>query len=239
MSALIDVVSAILWIRVAEQWFSEEVVRAATVLYLFSPLVVLDSSVAGQNQVWISLMLAISMGQLIRVREWLSGIVMGLASIAVKVLAALFAPVLWFGAKRRLGWTIGFLLTLGLALVPLAAIGGNVLFPLQNQGKAISSGNLPFLLSATGLDIARHSTSLNAVGISTLLGMLILAHRRYSNCREAWRLVPWISFMAFLLVFCSKKREPIICVLPSSRSVSQLLWPSAADGAASSMSSSA
>jgi hypothetical protein len=145
------------------------------------------------------------MDQLIRLRECLSGVVMGLASIAVKVLAGLFAPVVWLGARRRFGWAIGFSLTVVLAFVPLAATGGNVLFPLQNQGKATSSGNLPFLMSATGLDIVRHSAFLNAVGVSVLIATLVLAYRRYSSCRDPWRLIPWISFMAFLLVFCSKK----------------------------------
>ncbi len=78
-----------IWLAVSRRWFKEKTTRIATLLYVTSPIPLLNVGMKGQNQVWVAFLLVISLWLLTR-RDTISGFVQGFSLIAIKVLSLLF-----------------------------------------------------------------------------------------------------------------------------------------------------
>lgn len=93
LSVLCELASLPFWFAVSRRGFGERVTRDATVLYLWNPLLLCATPLGGQNHVWLSLTLAISLHLLGRRKDLASGLVFGAGVVIVKFLSLLHAPV--------------------------------------------------------------------------------------------------------------------------------------------------
>ena len=212
-SIIIELISIPLWLAVARRWFSERVTRTATLLYILSPIPLLNVALNGQNQVWQALLLAIAL-LLLAKRDFTSGFAFGLTIAAVKALGLLFAPVLWLFARGRMVWLVGFVLLPAWVYAILIIGGVDVLVPIRVQGMHVTSGNLFYLLSVTGLDLellAMKSASTAALFVA-LMAVFLIAWGRGVRARP--RNVVFLTALVLLtMLLVSKKAYTSYLVL--------------------------
>ncbi|MCZ6835700.1 MAG: hypothetical protein O7G85_08000, partial [Planctomycetota bacterium] len=84
----IELISIPLWLGVSRRYFSEQTTRTATILYVLSPVPLLNIAMNGQNQVWISLFLVIALWLLAR-KDFASGFLFGISLALIKLLGLL------------------------------------------------------------------------------------------------------------------------------------------------------
>lgn len=159
-STIVELLTFPIWLRVGRAAFDEVTVRRAAVLYIFNPVVIGSVVIDGQNQIWLSLLLALSLLAIISQRRVLSGIYLGLSVVAVKFLALLFAPILFLSARKRTNWLLSFLIIPIIAYGVVLLLGGHPLDSAQVQVTDHSSGNLPYLLTVTGINVTNANQSL-------------------------------------------------------------------------------
>jgi hypothetical protein len=209
----IELASASLWFKLGARIAGETTLRAAALLYAFSPLPLLNVAVSGQNQVWVSAGLALALGALVARREVLSGLAIGLTAIAVKFLVLLFSPALGLASRRRFRWGAGCAAApvATLAIAPVAAL--DLREPLRLEAVRRSSGNAWLLLDAFGVGGSSVNVRLcvTAVLVGTAAVVLALASRRVRRdglwatraitlMLAAFLLVSWKSYTHYLVM---------------------------------------
>jgi hypothetical protein len=194
------------WLAIARRLVPEAEARAATVLYVCSPLCLLNVAVAGQNQVSLSLWLGVALLLLCAGRDAASGFVLGASTVVVKFLGALFAPALLLFSPRPARWVLGAAVLPALALAGLVAAGIDPLATLRFHGGDESSGNLPYLLTAFGPDYRAPEVraACQAAGLLALAALLLWAWWRLD--RGDRRNAVWLSAALLLtLLLVSRK----------------------------------
>ena len=213
---VLEVLSVPLWLRVGRQHFEEPVVRGAALLYAAAPVPLVNVALNGQNQVWISLLLAISLLALAR-RDTVSGIAQGVVLVAVKLLGLLYVPVLWLFARRRTMWTIGFVAPIVVVYGACLAAGltwDELLVPIRIQGDLMTAGNLGYFLSIIGLD-PRAPSLQRATTVLTMLGLaavFLVSWRRGAAQRPA-NVIHLLTLVLITLLFLFKKSYPSYLVM--------------------------
>jgi hypothetical protein len=208
---LLELVALPLWLNFARSAFDERTVRRATIVYCLNPFAQLTIPLAGQNHVWLAFFLALGLS-LTAARRRFDGLVSGagfaLATVFVKWLALLYAPVLFLHSRRRLAWLLGLVLPIALLYGAWSGLYGadTVLGNLRFHAGHHSSGNLPYLLTFVGLDLADPDTSrwLGVAGLAVLATVFLIPAIRLGHFDEraaACMLV--VVTLAFLIV--SKK----------------------------------
>jgi len=102
--------------------------------------------------VWVAFAIASCLWLVTAGEYFLSGLVMGVALCSIKALVGWFVLPLVAASRRR------FRACLGLSALPVAVYGWlavhhvDVLQPLRAESRAVTSGNLPYVLSAAGLN---------------------------------------------------------------------------------------
>jgi hypothetical protein len=131
---------------------------------------------------------------------------LGVATVATKFLSLLFAPIFFLHSNRRAVWTLCFA---ALPLVGYGTIwigGGNPLKQVAFQAFDLSSGNLPYLLTITGIDLKNPISSLACnLASFALLASIFLAVFLRSGPRTARSLVLACGWVLILLMIVSKK----------------------------------
>ena len=197
-AVLADVLNCLIWRAIARAVFDAHRARLAIVLYICSPIALLNVALDGQNQVLVSLLIGGSILALARKRYILAGALFGFAFGAVKLLAALFAPPIWAAAGSRRRWSAAALIVIAAVFGAAAAAGADILMPARLEAGLATSGNLPYLLGgASGLRPAPHmiQAALAAACIGLAAAMLAL-HKRSPGELDV---SAWIA--AFLLLF--------------------------------------
>lgn len=147
----LELASLPIWIAVARRSFSDRTARTATILYVTSPLALLNVAMYGHNNIWHALLFAVALWLLGR-RDDASAAAFSLAALVSKFLSLLFAPILWLFAKSRTRWTLGFALVYGgINLGFFSRVGTSLFWPVLYQGEELTSGNLIYLASAFGV----------------------------------------------------------------------------------------
>jgi hypothetical protein len=153
LAIALELVAAPVWLAIARDMGGEAVARRAALLYVLSPVPLVNVAVNGQNQVWVATGLALAIRALLGRRDVLSGLVLGGVAGGVKFLALLFAPALALTARRPVAWSVACAAA-PLALLVLGRLGSlDVLLPVRLEAPLYSSGNLPFLLGLLGVDL--------------------------------------------------------------------------------------
>jgi hypothetical protein len=203
-----------LWIRAGRRVLDEGSVRIATLLYLTSPIPLLNVAMNGGNQVWVAPFLAACAGLLARRDAW-AGAALGCAVIAVKLLGAIFAPIAWLFARRRAHFALGFAAPLALAYAAAFAwAGARAIQGQRYEAGQITPGNLYFQLSALGVGLENPLLAAASLAVLIGAGALGLAYLWRAGAGADLARLPAalaIALLAFLLL--SKKSYPTYLVL--------------------------
>jgi hypothetical protein len=138
----------LLWLKMAREWFSEERMRIAALLFITSAIEIQYIAIDGQNNIIVAVLLSLAIFFISRNRSLLSGFCLGFGIALVKFLPVLYAPAFLPVYKARWRWLIG----MAVGCVPIYAIFSRmhlpITQPLQVEGAMRSAGNLPFLFEA-------------------------------------------------------------------------------------------
>jgi hypothetical protein len=206
VAVLLEVLSFPIWLRVARMAFTEMQTRRAAALYALNPLAITTVVIAGQNHVGISLLLALSLLEMLKGRESWSGMYLGFSIIGINFLSLLFAPILFLAARRRIIWAVSFL------IFPIAGYGAVTMLGAHPFDQVVfhayysSSGNLPFLLSAGGLMLTGPHLRLitDVVAFLALCGIFLAALRCF-GLPDAPRVVLFCGFVLLVMLILSPK----------------------------------
>jgi hypothetical protein len=150
LSMLFEVGAFCAWIPVVGNMLGQAQMRTAAIMYLASPVPLVNVVIGGQNQVWVSLFLALSFYALWLKRETWSGLALGLSIIFVKILPLIFLPAVLVSASKRRRWFLGFLALPIIVYGYLLVRGINIVAPLLHENLDRTSGTLPFVLTLFG-----------------------------------------------------------------------------------------
>ncbi len=202
---LLELCALYFWIALAEETFGKIISCQAALLYVFNPLSLVNTAVFGANQVWLALLLAISLAVLYKRRALLSGIMLGAGLVMVKALAVLCVPAMLAATVEKKKWLAGFLL-------PVLSVTGiclllhiDVLAPLSIESLRYTSGNLPYLFSLAGIDNTMGSVHLlSYLLLACLLVIMFLLAYQKNLCADKRSSIHLISLtmVLFMLVSC-------------------------------------
>ena len=206
-SILVEGFSLFFWIGYARILKTTTAVRRAVLLYITCPLILMNVAFNGQNQIWIAFFLGLSVYLLVRKYAFWSGLIYSGSIVLVKFLALLFTPCLFFLAKARIKWALGF------GSLPLLVYGYcysqglDVLAPFKAESLLTSAGNIPFLVtSILGLRNGLTAESglvqfiFYLVLISFFLGLIFLILKdRLLNDPKQFAIVLTCFFALFML----------------------------------------
>jgi len=202
---LIEAISLPLWLRAGRDIIGERVTRRAALLYVASPVPLLNVALNGQNQVWVSVLMALALCLMVR-RNLISGVAHSMTLILVKLLGLLFAPALWLYAQRRFRWLIGFVAPLVIVYGIFIALDLDVLVPVRLQGDLVTSGNVFYLMTLAGLDLDVPTVRHLATGL--LLGALVfvfLASWVRGDRRQTHQVFHLLTLILLTTLLLSKK----------------------------------
>jgi hypothetical protein len=201
-----ELASAAVWLAVARLVCDTRTTTVAATLYALSPVPLVNVAVNGQNQILVSLGLAVAAYWLLRDRAVASGVALGLTTVAVKFLAVLFAPVLVLSTRQRDRW-IGGAVAVPLTVLLIGAWTGlDVLSPLRTEALLFSSGNVPYLLGVFGLDLEPPAVQAALfVGLAVVLGAVLLAAMRRVRNWQGPELVHCMTLVLVVFLLASKK----------------------------------
>ncbi len=150
-----EIAAAWVWLRVLDGVAPEHTARTAALLCLFHPISLQYVTIDGQNNVLISLFLALAFLALLRGRPATSGALIGASIAVVKFLPLLFTPAFVLYARRQgFAWAVAcstvILLVYGYFLLALRAPVFDV---FSREGDLKTAGGLPYLVeSISGRD---------------------------------------------------------------------------------------
>ena len=210
---VIEFLSLPIWLAVARRWFDERITRIATLLYVTSPIPLLNVAMKGHNQVWVAFLLVISLWLLAR-RDTLSGFVQGFSLIAIKVLSLLYAPVLWLFATGRFRWLGAFALLPVITLIIAFSNEINLFFPLQFQAGHFTGGNLPYLTTIFGIDPTTGAARLmyDSITMLALMAIFLWAWSRGIH-RQPRNVIHLLTLIMLTFFLFSKKAYAMYLVL--------------------------
>jgi hypothetical protein len=207
-----EALALLLWLGFARSAFGEATARRATLIYCCNPLSQLVVPLAGQNHIWLSLFLAAALFITARrasaATEASSGIVFALGTMLVKWLALLYAPILFMRSRHRVVWAAAMVIPIVLLYAAWTyRFGPEVLLGnIRYHAHHASSGNLPYLLTAFGINLDEGGLEqiTNLIGLAILAGFVLvpaLYFRRFDDKVTTFLLVA----ISLLTLIVSKK----------------------------------
>jgi len=160
-----------LWMRLLRNHFGEDKAKLAAWVYVAAPLALMNVPMVGLNHIWITAFMGAALVMMESRRDFISGLLMGASVVAVKFLSLLFAPLMFWVARKKISWAVGLVLLPVVAYTMLWAQGADLTGQVKMHAHYDSSGNLPYLVGLTGID----PSAPQARSISNLIGLLGLA----------------------------------------------------------------
>jgi hypothetical protein len=212
---VLELLSLALWLSAGRRIVGEAALRAGSVLYVTSPIPLLNVAMNGGQQVWVAVFLGACALLLARRRDFAAGAVLGAALVCVKLLAGVFAPVGVLFAHERVRFALGFAsLPLAVYVVAFLCAGARAFEGAIYEAGQITPGNLYFLLSAVGADLVNPVLSAAAALVALAGAAALVAWLWRSGAASDLAYLPtaWgLALLAFLLL--SKKSYPTYLVL--------------------------
>jgi hypothetical protein len=219
----IELISIPIWLAVARIAFSEIVARRAMLLYVASPFTLLTSVIGANNDVIVSMFVAVTMWLFFSHRQLWSSFVLGLGVVCSKLLVVAALPALLLKTRHRLAWCSVFAALPAFVYGIWALMGIDPIAGLHFHAQHYSSGNLPFLIGLLKLDLVNEAGRpvANVLGVGLILSILVLAFLR-SNHLSAGRICALFGalFAAFMLTSAKAFAHywiialvPVLCVL--------------------------
>jgi hypothetical protein len=198
------------WLRLVRQGFDEDHVRTAVLLYLASPLSLVFVTIDGQDNILVSVLLAVTALLLLRRRPLLAGAGLGGSVALVKFLPLLYAPVFLLAAPRRLRGLLGFCGAVAVGYVPFALLHLPLLYPLLYENSDRTASCLPFL-AETIFNLPPQPRLENALllgGLAVVLAVFVRSLRGATQAVRLRLLVFAPLALTLTLLLLSKKSWP-------------------------------
>lgn len=160
-----------LWMRLLRNHFGEDKAKLAAWVYVAAPLALMNVPMVGLNHIWITAFIGAALVMMESRRDFIAGLLMGASVVAVKFLSLLFAPLMFWVARKKVSWAVGLVLLPVVAYTMLWAQGADLTGQVKMHAHYDSSGNLPYLVGITGID----PSAPQARSVSNLIGLLGLA----------------------------------------------------------------
>jgi len=215
----------LLWSRLGPRLVPPDSSRRALFAYVCCVLP-FNTVIMGQDELWIALLLTVTLLLVDRGRWIAAGALTGFALPATKFTSLLMWPFLARGSRNP--WR--FLALAAAVAAPfyawIALAGGDILAPIRFEGSLVTNGNLPFLgsLIAPSLFLGRTAGIAGAAVLSCLLGVWFLRSRRLDPADTKATLVAiTVAELAFLLLFRKSYHSylavvyPALCLLMAAR----------------------
>lgn len=214
LAIVIELGSFPLWLHLARRAFDEKSARLASMLYVLSPVPFFTTGVSGLNKSLGAAYLGLAILFLLKNRDGLAGLIMGLAIPGVKFLMALFAPAAWVFSQQKVRFLIAFLLPLIALYGVLFMLGADLTMPFKMQLNYQTSGNLPFLLGLLGLDAASPIVQrlFDLITVAAL-AVIFLVHVFQTRTDKAAWLIHMCTIVGLAFMFFSKKSYTTYLVL--------------------------
>jgi hypothetical protein len=135
-----------LWLGIGRRFLAEQEVRAASLLYLTSPLSLQFVAIDGQDTVVIAVLLVLALLLIDRKHVFTSGAIAGWGVAALKFLPLVFFPAFFIAIPRRWRWLAGASVVIVLVYGYFLARHFPVFQPILREGGMRSAGNLPYLV---------------------------------------------------------------------------------------------
>lgn len=200
-AVLADIAAVWVWTRTAKAFLPQTTLFAACALLFANPTQLMSVDVDGQFNALISLFLALAVVALVRNREFLSGLWVGMSAATVKFLTLIFAPGFLFVSRRRTIALLGFLVAFGGIYGGFAAHGINIAYPLHAEANHKTDANLIFLVELiTGRDLGNRLPDV-VLGLSWLavVAVTFVGMRRASDDRSRQLRILLFSLVAELM----------------------------------------
>lgn len=209
VAIFIEIGAFVLWLRVSRGTFTEVETRRAACAYAANPVAISTVAIAGQNHVWLSLCLALSLFALSRERNALSGLWLGVSIVAVKFLSLVFAPILFLVARRRWAWGVAMVLPPAIGYGAVAALGAQPWRQVEFHAFHSISGNPLFLAGAFGLTLSSPGERLiaDALGLVALGALFLAALWRFGEPRGG-RAIVMCALVSIFTLLAQKKASP-------------------------------
>lgn len=228
VSTLFEAIALPVWVATGDRLFGRAITTRALAAYVCCPLSFVNVPITGQNHIWLSLLLALAVLALLRGRVVSSALWLGVSVVAVKFLSLLWAPAFWVTLRRRGIWTAAFLLPIAIGYGTVWWLGGDIIAQVRFHGSDGSSGNLPFLLGAAGVDLSgpgpRTLANLAALGILTGVFLAAVVTGRLGRPDQ---LVLGLPLLLLVVMLVSKKAFASyleIVLFPLCLAFARLTW---------------
>jgi hypothetical protein len=202
------------WMGACARVLPGEHARRAALLYVASAAPLVNVALEGQNQVWVSLCLAVAVWLYGRGREVGAAVALSLSVVLVKFLALLSVPAFFFRNSRRTAIASTFAVTPLLVYGFLLVKGADILSPLRGESGDQTAGNLPFLatglLMAFGINVPLRV--LDGITLALLAGLSVWLSQREPQPRAWGTMCGVVLLLATVLLF-SKKAYPSYLVM--------------------------
>jgi hypothetical protein len=206
LSVVFEAISLPLWLRVGDRTFGSAITTRALLAYVCCPLSLLNVPITGQNHVWLAAFGAAAVVTLMDRRSAWSGWWIGVSVVGVKFLSLLWAPVFWLIAPVRRRWIWGFSVPLAVVYGLLWWMGADLLAQIRFHAADNSSGNLPFLLGAVGVDAGVPAIRQLMNGVVVVgLGVVLVVAARTARIRTPRQAVLMMPLLLLVLLMLSKK----------------------------------
>lgn len=219
VAILMEAVTLFCWRKAGLAFVDEREFRLTALLYLTAPIVLLNVAVNGQNQIWIAAFLALSVLLAVRKKDFWAGLAFSGALVLVKFLALLFLPILFFLAKDRIKWSIGFLVLPILIYGYLILIGQDILIPFKAESVLTSAGNIPYVVTSfmgirNGLTLENNSVQLffYAILLLGLSGLILLFFGNRKLTETKYFPAALTLFLALFLLLSNKSQTSYLVI---------------------------
>lgn len=153
LSILIEIVTFYTWQTVFSTIDkNDKTIFFSSLLYLLNPMTVLFISISGQNQIWLSLFIALSILLILRNRSLLGGFVFATGFLITKFLILFFLPLQLIFTKSRTKYILGFAVPILFYVALSFILKFDLLLPFRAESENISSGNLYYLFSLVNIN---------------------------------------------------------------------------------------
>jgi hypothetical protein len=207
LAVFIEAAAVWVWLKIARRLLDRDRLQQVLIAATFSSVPWLISATTGQNQMWIALFVGLSFLLQLDGRSAASGLVYGVGFLCTKFLILLFGPVLLFSARHRVRWLVSAGILPIVVYGALFAAGADFLMPLRAEAADVTSGNLPYLVTAFGMMLRDPATS--GALILILVGVIAAVFVCYSSWKDPGpvlgRDVGLIALLTLVLLVFSKK----------------------------------
>jgi hypothetical protein len=214
MALFVECLVLPLWLRLGREFFPEQDLRTAALLYLTSTISFQFVTIDGQDNVIIAVLLALAILWLRKQRDLSSGIAVALGSVLTKFLPLIYAPIFFIASPRRWRWAFGLAIPVVLVYGTFVLKHANVLSVLANEGGLRTANNLTYLIEAIfGITVPPHvSDGLTAFVLLSIFACVLRGTRQASSIRFQPLIFGTAAITIALLLFAKKSWPPYLMI---------------------------